>query len=521
MVLVSHTLFAQFKMIAESPLIDEPEKGFTKILLLKNGYTAYFHFSKKDGFDVKLYDEKHQLKVEKHHVPSYNKLKSASIEGLFEINGNIVLMVSEWDDKTPVLYRFVIDGKTAGILSTESIAQLDRLNYPKRAALKFDVPIPGFWVKKDPGSDHYALAMMHSFESDRNKRIEVIYYGPDHKEIGHAFYTSPEGKYKYMNYIDMAVIGRQTVCILAYGYNTKASGGEEEELVIANLDAGAKEVRVKKLDFTHNVSITGAIVRYNPGTKKLNLLASALKDRKSNTVVSYLVFLDPFTGVLDAQHEIYPAQAVTKSFEVFGSKDPFKGTPQNFHIQPDGSFAVMYEEAEIYMSFEKGKTDNGGLNRLAIGFFDVMGKEIRSYLVPKRQYMYHTPMYPFYQLDRETRGQEMHWENQYKSFTYLSGPKKSYVLMNDIERNREAIKKGKLVMIQGVHECDAYYFPLNGEEVMPDRAYFFGHPENKKIHNMSMFTISSYNHELNLLATLKMEDIADKKNVRIVWLNPE
>ena len=56
---------------------------------------------------------------------------------------------------------------------------------------------------------------------------------------------------------------------------------------------------------------------------------------------------------------------------------------------------------------------------------------------------------------------------------------------------------------------------------MPDRPYFFGHPENKKIHNMSMFTISSYNHELNLLATLKMEDIANKKNVRIVWLNPE
>ena len=82
MILLNHALSAQFKMIAESPLIDEPEKGFTKILLLNNGYTAYFHFSKRDGFDVKLYDEKHQLKVEKHHEPSYNKLKSGSTEGL-------------------------------------------------------------------------------------------------------------------------------------------------------------------------------------------------------------------------------------------------------------------------------------------------------------------------------------------------------------------------------------------------------------------------------------------------------
>jgi hypothetical protein len=77
------------------------------------------------------------------------------------------------------------------------------------------VPIPDFFIRKDPDSDNYALAMLNSFESDRNKRIEIVLYGANNQEVSRAYYTSPENKYKYLECLDMAVIGDKKVCVLA------------------------------------------------------------------------------------------------------------------------------------------------------------------------------------------------------------------------------------------------------------------------------------------------------------------
>ena len=72
-----------------------------------------------------------------------------------------------------------------------------------------------------------------------------------------------------MNYIDMAVIGKEKVSVLAYAYNTRASGGKESELVLASVNAGATKVTLDELDFTKDLEIKGGITRFNPVSKKI------------------------------------------------------------------------------------------------------------------------------------------------------------------------------------------------------------------------------------------------------------
>ena len=552
-ILSCHLVSAQFKLIAQSTAFDEPEKGFSKLLQLKNGYTLFFHITAKEGFEVKVFDDRHKLKATRHHAPSYGKLKYPAMEGLFEVKGDGVLLISELDAKIPTLWRIIVDGKTGQVKESRQIAELHKLNSPAKMAVVFGgVPMPDFFIRKDPATDCYALAMFNSLENDRNQRIEVIHYGSEHQELSHAFYTSPEeGKYKYMHYLDMAVIGSQSVNILANAYNTRASGGREKELVLADLRSGQKEVTLTMLDFAKDLDLAGGIVRYNQVSKKLIMLATTKKKKKSDDINSLLAIIDPWSRKLEKNEDILPGQAVQKNMEIFGKKDDFTGTPQNLFINNDGGFTVLFEEIEnmsktygtnglptpksqLYYDERIGLVDKsavmGGkgetviavrLSNMVINNYNAAGTVTNSYFVPKSHLVTNRWMKPFYHSERQHMGQKLEFGNQFKSFTYLDGAKKSYILFNDVEENRERLKKGKVTTIQGVSDCDAYYFNVSGTDIVPEREFVFGKPDGRKQHNLGLFTISEYDREKNMLVTLKLENDGGDKLVKVVWLQPE
>lgn len=524
---------AQFKVIAEGPVFDEPESGFARILQLKNGSTLFVHIAVKDGIDVKIYDAKHKQQVMKHITPEYGKLKMGSIDGIFEVNGDAVLLISEIDSKTPVLYRVIIDGKTGSKKKEEKIAELKKYNMGSGYAMMFGgVPMPDFYVRKDPNSDNYAVAMLNSFESDRNKRIEVVLYGADNNEISRSYYASPDNKYKYMEYIDMAVLGSEKVCVLASAYNTRASGGKESELVLSTLEKGKTSMTLDELSFSKDLKITNGITRYNPLTKKVVLLAVVKgPDRKSDRIC-YMLSVDPATRKADKAKQLFPQKASDKSVELFGRKSTFKGLPQNLFINNDGSFSVVFEELELVYppntSMMAGATGvhtsvrlaSTELGNMAVSTYDMNGKETSCYFVPKSHYLFYTGLSPLYHSDREGSAQQLNDGNQFKSFAYLNGKDKMYILFNDVEENAERVLKGKITTIRGLGECDGYYYTLSGGDVMPARNFVFGKEERRKDHNMGLFAISDYDRENNVYVTLKLEKEGRDKGVKLVWMTP-
>lgn len=514
-----HPAFAQFKPIAESAPFDEPEAGHAKLVLLHSGYSAFLFFNPKEGINLKLYDGQHHLHAEKEINSKFSDSKYKSIEAVFEINGDLILFISQPDEKRPVLYRMIIDGKSGNLKSEEKIAELNKTGHYKAIRLAFrGQQYPDFYIRKDPSGDHYAVAKFNNFDEDPNRRLEIIFYGADNKETARAFYHSPEDRYENLRYIDMVVIGDQKVSVLAYAYN-KVKRDQDGELVIASLDAGSHDVSLHELDFSKELIVDGGITRYNPISQNIILLAACRSEKKSNEYGTVLAFVNPFEQRVTNAFPVYPERADAKSTELFGRKNHYTGMPQNMFVDHDGSFSIVFEEITGYSSSSGGSYSE--LGHLAVMQFNPNGKETGSYLIPKNQLYYKYIVQSFYHSDREGSAVRLDVGNQYKSFAYLHGKYKSYILFNDIEKNGETVLKGKITRIMGVGECDGFYFQLGGDEVLLPRQYVFGKPDRGRDHNLAIFTLSDYDRDRNIYCVLKLEKSGRSKQVKLVWLEPQ
>lgn len=520
---IAFPCFSQFKRIAESPVFKEPEDGFAKLLHMKNGSTVYLHIDFKKGIDVMIFDSLHHTKVNKAIEPGYNRSKKKSIEAVFEIGGDVVVMISEYDDRVPALYRIIIDGANGNVKGDAKIAELNKMTLGQGYAMAFGgVPLPDFFIRKDPASDYYALVMLNSFEADRNKRLEVVWYGPDNKEVNRAFYSSPDNKYKYLVYIDMAVIGSQKVSVLAYAYNTAFSGGKESELVMANLDAGAKDVTLDELPFSKDLIVKYGATRYNPVTKKILLLAAVQAGRKSTEFNTVLAFIDPYDRKIGGVQPLYPKKVNAENVTLFGGRHEYTGVPQNIFVNADGSFSVVYEEVTNYtQSGRDYSMEWSELGSVAVCRYDPEGNELQSYLIPKNHFYYKYHLQPFYHSAREGSATELLDANQYKSFAYLDGKSNSYLLFNDLEKNGEEAKRGKITTIRSVKECDGFYFLLDGTDILPERKFVFGAPDRKREHDLALYAISDYDRDRDVYSTLELDKEGRSKEVKVVWLQPE
>ncbi len=529
---------AQFKVIAEGPVFTEPEEGYAKIINMKNGNTIFLHVTKKHEFSVQVYTAAHKKKIDKTVDPSFNT-KRVVVEAAFEVGGDLAIFVMTGEGRIPELNRIIIDGKSGNLKKNESIAQLSKVTMGQGYAMVFGgVPPPSFYIRKDPYSDNYAVAAFNSFESDRNKRIEIIYFDGSHKQLARSFYNSPEEKYKYLVYADMAIIGAEKVCILTYGYNTASSGGKESALLMATLYSGDKNLKMDELDLAKNLTtgvrlnwfnnlgmgaITFALTRYNPVTKKLMILTSA-KRKKEKEYESYIAIINPANHSIEYSSTIYPSKANAKQVEVFGSKSEYKGMPQNLFINDDGSFTIVYEEITVIHRVAMNSNANSitsDLNNLAISKFDKDANEIATYLIPKSHKVWNAIVSPYYHSDREGSAQLLSKGNQFKSFAYLNGKENSFILFNDAQSNTESSKKGKITTIQGVSDSDGFLYKLSGDQIFLNREFVFGKPDDKKTHNLALFAISDYDRENDVYVTLKLENERGNKGVKVVWLKPQ
>lgn len=505
---------AQFKEIAVGPTFEEPRSGFSKLLLMKNGNVIFFRAGfKDDGIDVRIYDPGHKEISFTSFDPAYGKLKLGALEGAFEIKGDVVLLISEVDDDRPVLYRLVIDGATGKLKEEKKIAHLFRMTKSMQKAIKFGrANAPDFSVSKDPLSDNYAIVLFNSFESLRNKRIEIVLYGSDHEEITRAYYESPEGKYKYMEFVSMAVLGSEKVCVLANAFNPDDKG---REVVLATLKKDESTVSYNELGFPKDCSLENGIVQFNPFTKKL-VVAAKLYDKKNekNESPLYIAFLDPEIGKTEKLVQAGVSKEVAqRTMEVYGPKSKYTGIPVSLNINKDGGFSVVYEELQwVTIQWSDHTSSHPETWDVMVSTFDRAGELKNSYLIMKNFWVD--------QAGSATYGGG--FGNNYKRVVYLNGPEKSYILLNDTRRNIERQEtKTKPIQVTGVSDCDAFYFPLTGTDPAPKRKYLFGMPENPKERRLAPLGISAYDRENDVFIVLRLNKEERKKSVNVVWLKPE
>lgn len=498
LMLMSMFVFGQIKIVSQSPVFGEDENvGIQRVLLMKNGNTFYLGLSKK-SLTVRVYGPKFTVKTTKQLHPHLGKGSSFKVKGLYDMNGDVVVLVSAVDNHQVVLQRLIIDGKTGTLKEEDKIGELEKVSYFKLGGVAFaDVPEPDFFSEAMPEGNGYAVIAMNSFQPDRNKRVAVSIYGPDSKELSHAFYKSPEEKYKFMQYLGLAPLEKDKLGVLAYGYNTRASGGKECELLFGTLKTGDTLLTIDRLG-TSRMPSSSSAARYNPVSKKMMLLEIVAKEGYSATVI------DPFEKTASTKLPVGKNQS---------------GVPQNLFANEDGSFSVVYEKLSFLQSSNASAYD---MEDYSVSVLASNGQgELQHYKIPRHHIRVNMMRFASFYNAYEIFEMAYKQFSPLEAFNYLSAGGNNYLFYNEDADNIERIKDGKGPRkVKSMDDCDAFYYTLSGEKDIPAADYLFVKPSEKRDHDKGLFKACDYNADSKIYVVVKAEERGKDLSWRLVWMKP-
>jgi hypothetical protein len=505
-------LKAQFKIIAESPQFEEPGDGSTRLAQLRNGNTVFISVSYKGGIDLHIYDSKHKEKLSRNVDHGLGKLKDTYLSGIVLQNDNFVFFFSERNKSRLDLHRLIVEAKTGNLKKTEILSTINTASkFEREDGLK-----NGFTIEQDVNSDCYAIVKYHTPDK-KNQEIELVHYGPDNKEINKTSWSPKSNVFNSFVNIDVLVFGAEKIDFIyaVQNYNSKAHGGSQ--LYNGRLSKGSDKIEIDKIPFLENLRELGGFARYHSATGKVLLTVVGKEKISSDGYDGGIAIYDPETFRVEKKISLESTSSDTKAKELFGRKNGFAGLPQNLFLHRDGGFAVAFQEL-ITQSSEK--YTNTVLEDVVVKVFDKEGNETSQNYLPMEQFLYPGDvLQTFYHAHRQFGQQRMNAGNQFKSFNYLNINGKPYLFANDVEKNEQLIRKGRVQRVLGIGDCDAFYFPLGGKDLIPVRNNLF-EEGRRGHHSFAMFQGMSYDEATNTIAMIKMDRDNGRKESKIVWVTP-
>jgi hypothetical protein len=539
LLLFTCSAYAQNPAVQYSNTFEEPEQGWNKILQLKDGKTFYFHFT-KDGIEVNVYTDKKltSKKVLTSKLWEADKMKASVVEGLYEINGQPVIFLKQLLDRTPKLFRIILNTNTGAIENESQIAELDKYKMGAGYAMAFGgVDEADFHVEKDPATDNYAVVNYNTFTHESKERIQVMHYTAEngqHKLLNKAFYDADN--FKYLDYISTVVLGDKSVFVCSYGYNTASSGGKDSRIIVSRLSQGDKAFTHKLLEFSDDFKSTQGIMQYNPGTKMIQLLTLTYMKSKSKvfsskstsfyaTLISYI---DPESLYIVSTKPVLNEKIANYVASKLGGED-YNGLPQQMIINPDNSTTILSEEmqAEIVKSNGMSYTSRTYLGNIGMSTLDTKGNETDGMAVNKRQQA-DGAVDPLY-IAAKSKGlwsyrggigfMRINLENNaFMSFDYLPTSNGQYIVYNDYNENYEkADNAPKRKTVAAISEANTIYYKMDNGKIT--KGYLFGKPANDDVSKFCYIESSNYQSANNTYATLLVQRDGRKKVARIAWIS--
>lgn len=498
---------AQFTTVAESPAFQEPEDGAARILQLKNGNTLFLHYTARQGLAIQLFDSAHRRIDTLPSIANLASYKNGNLDAAFEAGGNAALFISDRTQKHPVMRRLTINGHTGQLQEDSVIADLDKINLRKKKVSTAS----DFLVIKDPWSESYAVWMYFNTDEETDGGYQIVHFGAGHREISRARFRNFDHEVPFQ-YWDMAVIGEEQLCILGMEEH-KTADKDSMVMKLATLEKGKIFFAFHDLKFPKGVNTVGGFIKYNPYTDQLLLMQAVKEDeRKTARTITFLATVKLHSMHISYSKEIYLDKVNRKSLEVFGPKEEYAGVPQNIFIKRDGSYAIVFEELDnhVRMMNNTPTVISTVLANVAVVDFSAEGKELNSWMIPKRQINQGVIMKPFYVKNRENVQEKLNWDDQYKFFTYIPG----YILINDLDEKHKQLERGKQPAIRDLSNCHGYFYQLEGEETIPGRNLVFA-PDDRQV---ALFSIADYDAGKRRLVTLKRTP-ESRKDVKLVWVD--
>lgn len=505
---------------------DEP-MGWTKLLQLRNGNTCLIEMTKKAGFNATIFDASRKTQASGKLTLNLveDKLKQASIPGIFDIGGDAVIFCQIYNDYVPQLIRIVVDGKTGQVKNEEKIAELNKLTAANGYAFMYgDVEMPGFFVEKDPESDFYAVVRYNTFAPETKDRIEILHYDGTHKLINKANYVAPNNRYKYTKYLTTYVHKDDYVLVGAYAFNTKNSGGESARFYVAQLSKG-KTAFVQK-ELTYKEFYKGARCRfvYNKPKEMVCMVLITDVTLKDAGRAYDIVFqnVNPKTLMLDKPYKA-DFSGINDAYKSdLGKKRDFSGMVQGTSIDKSGNLIVLYQETTLKYGNGSGVVGTT-LGDGALMTISPEGKVISSAVYPAR--IYSSGNHPVFNSD-DIRNGVRKWgsyddpglaNEQYFNPDLISTENGTYLLFNNTKKNMELPENKEPKLLKAISLATAVKYTYKSHMVRKE--YLLAEPVDDKDNQFCNFSCSDYNAATKKYATIVTDPKTKKSSV--LWFTLE
>lgn len=536
LVLFNTTGYAQ-PHIEKSEAFDEPDDGYNKVLLMKNGTTFYFHFAKKQGIEINVYDKSRKLTATQEissEMWDTRRMRKIMVVGLYEIRNEAVLFVVETEGRTPTLYRMRFNGTTGALVKEDELGSSAKSKaiVMMSAHTATNSNPNTIFVEKDPESDCYAAIFFNGFSKDPDEKIRVIHYDGSHNKINAVTYDSPDDNFKYLRYIGAVVDGDKRLFLASYGASN--SRGGDGRVFVSSLKAGDKAFVNKALSFTEDFKDTKSIMLYNHGTNSIQLLTMSFVrggvtffgGGTKAKYMSFMSYIDPETLDLKSVKSIAGEKINEYAHTALNTDLNYTGLPQNMIINKDNSTTILSEELkqEIVTYYTSTgavshTTESTYMGGIGVNELTAEGNEKSGYWIRKMQKA--GGLYdPLYISDR-TKGR---WtfvngnaeHNSYLSYDYINTDKNRYIIFNDDDRNfdqEEEDKKRKVVVKIG--KLNTICYSLNSATV--NKFFLFGEPGDKQSSSLHI-DASDYDKNTNTYSTIMVERDGRDRSARLVWV---
>jgi hypothetical protein len=530
LLIASPIIYAQGPKIEKSEAFDEPGDGWNKVMMMKNGNTFFFHFSKRDGIEINVFDKSRKTvatKEIKSELWETRKMKNTLIAGLYEINNEAVLFMVQSEGRVPTLYRVRFNSTTGDMVKEEEIGTL-----AKTKLVSFGGEINTVYIEKDPESDCYAVIFFNNYAGDPDERIKVLHLDGNHKVLNTAFYESPNEDFKYLRYIGAVVDGNRRLFLSVYG--AASMKGKEGKVYISGLKAGNPAFINKPLNFTEDFKDTKSVMTYNHNNNTLQLLTlsfakgrlSFFGDRATGSYMAFMSYIDPESLDLKSVKPIAGAKINEYAHDVLNTDLNYRGLPQQMIINKDNSTTILSEEQTQEITVDQ----NGNvvssmtyLGGIGVNELNADGTEKSGYAIRKLQAAAGLidPLY----ISSRSKGRWNYVKgfadhNSYMSFDYINTDKNRYIIFNDNNKNfdkDEDQKKRKIVT--NVNKLNTICYSLNGSGV--NKSYLFGDTGDNDKSNSCHIEASDFDQATGTYATIMIERDGRDRQAKMVWVKFE
>jgi hypothetical protein len=507
--LISTQLFAQVPKVQLSQSFPEPGEGFEKIVLLDNGNTCYLHFDKKLGIQVTIYNPKREVAASETVTGTLwdaGNINDTEIDGIYGINGQVVIFLQQLVKYKPSMFRLVLDGTNGKLLKEDKLAELSTVLH-RDVFIQNNFASHDFYTAKDPNSGYYALAMFTGGELQKNEnpkeRILISLFSPEHTLVQQTAYYLPDGQFPYFSFLDMTVQGAERVYVTTAGLR-KNNKDTASCVVVSSIKTGDSAFTHQLLPYTANFQDIHASIKYVPVVQRLQLL---LMSNSKNVESTFMNYLD--AGTLKVQ---YTQPMLTP------------GKPQLLVPNKDGSATLLLENM---VEFAQGNNPNAwnrmhtNMNDIGVRHLDTEGVDKSGYSLVKMQIAngVYEPMY----LQRKQKGQWV-FRNRiqalnttpYLSYEYLPTAHGTYILFNDylqyLDPGGSYTDKKPMRYLT---EANIVCYRCN--DSTQERLFLFGTPETFKGY-YCMLGASDYQIDKSTYATIMITRKGEEKKACIAWV---